>query len=36
VILTSLPDGVMETVEQISIRGRMALAARCFDDAVGA
>lgn len=32
-ILPPLPDGVAQAVAQISIRGRMALGARCFDDA---
>lgn len=32
-LLPTLPHGVAEAVGRISIRGRMALAARCFDDA---
>jgi hypothetical protein len=31
-ILPTLPDGVAQAVARISIRGRMALGARCFDD----
>jgi hypothetical protein len=32
-LLPELPEGVSEAVRQMSIRGRMALGARCFDDA---